>query len=236
MEKQIKDRQIIVCSGLMGAGKTQLLMQLYPDYAKGNTRLVRMDEVQEKYWGEFRKGQLLTHTERIYRNELTRNEIKNALIIDGAETVFVELPMLTRRNHQRPFVEMVRNTQSYLQAIERERSGNMEITGPEINLKVLLLYCSPETIRRRLAERQGETGINPDALDMEDFLIAARQFEFPDKTTYLPFPINTSDPTINVLEEANDFLMQGHRTTPRARSTHRQRMSEARGYLSEVLR
>lgn len=223
-----ENREVIVISGLISAGKSWLLERLVPNYPPETTALIQIDDVQQKYWGRF-DGGVLTTTERVYRNELVRNEVKTALIVDGARTVFVEAVMLTRQLHQRPFREMVNSAEDYLQAIAKERGEPK----PQVDLKVIMLYCDVDTIRQRMIDRtQGKSGlVNPDAVNIADFVNAARQYELPEPEVYRPMPINNSLGVGGlVLSEAFGFLESGT-VNP---AVYEQRMNESAQFLQEA--
>lgn len=226
-----ENRQVIVVSGLVSAGKSRLLEGLVPNYPGEKTTVITTDGVQQKYWGPFGSSPLLTPTERVYKNELAWSEVMTALIVERAQTVLFEAVMLTRDRHQRPFREMIDRSQEYLQAIARER-GELP---PRVDLNVIMLYCDVDTIRQRMiAREQGASGVvNPDAASLVDFVNGARLFELPDLKIYRAMPINNSYGTERqTLEEAKQFLRTGV-IDPKV---YGQRMLEAAQFLEQARR
>ena len=232
------DRNVNIISGITLSGKSHLLEQILslPEY-QGSV-VIRMDDIRKRYWGE-RDGQSLTPSERVYRNLLTFREIETKLIIDGASTIFVEVPMLTRLHHQQPLVKIIYEAERYVRAIEQERvymenSSVLErIT--KVNLNVVLLYCSVATADSRLKRRQNEVNTsNTDIFSLDNFLDITLQFELPDLTTYLPLPLNTSDENLEVqhqrLEEAVSYF---HGNSPDV-NIIKKRLEEAEYYLEEA--
>ena len=78
-----------------------------------------LNEVGIRYFGK----RIMTKTEKVYRNQLAREEIQRRIIVDGASQILLDMPMLTRENHQEPFVRMVEETNRYLEIIEPERAA-----------------------------------------------------------------------------------------------------------------
>ena len=84
------DRYVNVISGLPRTGKTTILESIIINPEYSSAVIVGMDEVGDFLWRErqaMRRGSTdteLTRTEKIYRNEATRNEIKKQLIVGNA--------------------------------------------------------------------------------------------------------------------------------------------------------
>lgn len=200
-------RDINIISGITGSGKSWLLERILalPQYK--NAVQVKMDEIGRRFWGD----RWITKTERVYRNELTRNEVKTLLLVQDAKTIFLEAPMLTKKLHQEPFVAMIRSAEEYLCAIEIERAEKEKRCPPEpteIRLQVVLLYCAPEIATGRIEKRDrthDTTGTN--VFSFTGFLEAATQFELPEQKTYIPLPINTgTTPEMKIIEETMNFF------------------------------
>lgn len=222
------DRCINVISGMTGSGKSWLLEKILSLPQHKTAVLVRMDEIGKRFWGD----RWITKTERVYRNELTRNEIKTLLIVYGAKTLFLEAPMLTRKNHQEPFVAMIRSAEKYLQAIETDMAEKESTPPPtltHVHLNVILLYCDLETAAARIEKRDSATdATNTNVFSFDGFLETAVQFELPESKTYIPLPINTARMReTEIVKEAVEFF-RGKYFPRRVVET---RLKEAERYL-----
>lgn len=196
------DRNILVVSGPTLSGKSWLLEQLaaLPEFQ--NATVVRMDDIRRQFWGE----RTLTSTEGVFRNELTRNEVKKQLIVDGVETVLLEMPLLTRLHHQQPLVEMVKSTQAYIQAMELEL-GCDKTALSTVHLRVALLFVDPVTAGLRLSMRNaGANTSNTDVFRLEEFLSILARYELPE--AYSPLVLDTSTGN-ELLEETVSFFRGG---------------------------
>ena len=78
---------------------------------------IQMDEIRIRYW----QDRSLTEAEKIYRNELVRQEIKIQMIPGNAERILAEIPMLTHLFHQEPMVKNTEEIRWYLNAMSNER-------------------------------------------------------------------------------------------------------------------
>lgn len=105
-------RNICVLSGLECTGKTTYLRKLMSRSEFRDAISISLDDVGVRYW----RQRVMTRTEKVYRNQLAREEIERRIIVDGVKTVLLEMVMLTRKNHQNPFVRMVAETKDYLRA------------------------------------------------------------------------------------------------------------------------
>jgi len=241
------DRYVNVISGLPRTGKTTLLENITgkPEY-KGAV-IVRMDEVGNLLWRErqaVRKGSTdteLTPTEKVYRNEATRNEIKKQLIVKNAGIVFSEMPLLTRQYHQRPLVEIVSSAEWYIQGIEKDIANRNSPPSPvnpsRVHLNVVLLYASPDIVRERVEKDKENPRSKSDAGHINIFLDAALKFEFPDCYPYLL--VDTTDESLGAdqqrIEEVIAFLM-GSISPQELASLNFERMPEAVADLEEARR
>ena len=228
------DRNVNVMSGAICVGKSRLVKELLklPEFRDAAT--VTLDQVGIRHWGR----RIMTKTEKVYRNELARNEVKEQLIVNWAEHVLVDMPMLTRANHQKPFVEMIGDAERYLRLIDPERDAlegkKITTNRPFVYLNVVLLYCDFETVKRRITVRglEAEKSDSP-AVSMEAVLDVAVQFELP--KDYVPLPIDTSDESESAEElrmrEIRGFLLE--RKFPTS-SVFRERMAQARACRDEL--
>lgn len=112
-------RNINALSGLICTGKSAYMRKLMrlPEFRDAIS--VSLDDVGIRHWGR----RIMTSTEKVYRNQLAREEVQRRIIVNGVQTVLLEMVMLTRKNHQEPFVRMVAKTEQYLHLIEPERAG-----------------------------------------------------------------------------------------------------------------
>ncbi len=200
------DRNVLVLSGLIGAGKSWYLNELRKDPKFQDASVLGKDLIKVHHFGAKRE---LVDSEHVFVNELLRNELKTKLIVDGVNNILVELVMLTRKNHQEPFVETVRDAERYIQAIEREKAllARQSLPIPSrVNLRVVLLYCGDlSELRRRIeARRQGFGGSNgTDVASLQECIAVAERFEIPDDSkTYFPMVIDTSEDNDQARETA----------------------------------
>jgi hypothetical protein len=189
------NHRIFVFSGPTLGGKSWLLERAREACLLDEASIIRMDDIRKKYW----KDKVLTSAEGVYRNELTRNELKKQLVIDRAPTVALEMPLLTRRNHQEPLVDTVKSAESYLAQIANEKGD----AHPSMTLRIILLYSSLDEARRRMMERLRRDGTNTDVFDFNWAVRIWAQYELPN--AYHPLYLNTSVGE-SALQEAWDFL------------------------------
>lgn len=225
------DRRVLVISGVTLSGKSWLLERLLrmPEYQSAT--VVRMDDVRKQWWGD----RDLTSVEGNFRNELTRITIKAKLVIEEASLLLVEMPLLTRKIHQEPVVEQIRDAERYIRAIEKEKAERKKQNPPQpasVDLRVVLLFCSPHRAYARLDKRlSGADAANTIVFDEARYLSIAARFELPDLATYIPLPIDTTDENEDrILQEAKDFF-DGR---PVELSEITQRLSVAQRYLNEA--
>jgi hypothetical protein len=182
------DRTVVIVAGPTLSGKSWLLKSIHPSLVSRGTAVVRMDDVRRLFWGE----RHLTNTEGVYRNELTRNEIKRQLVIEGARLVLAEIPLLTRAKHQSPLLEMVLSAQEYIRGIDRDRWAVGQVP-PEsvVHLRVIYLYTSLEMAQVRLSQRMGQTDAsNTNVFSIEQYLSIVNQTELPEPDLCPILPIN----------------------------------------------
>ncbi|OHB13715.1 MAG: hypothetical protein A3G05_02190 [Candidatus Zambryskibacteria bacterium RIFCSPLOWO2_12_FULL_45_14] len=206
-----------VFSGLVFSGKSffrNWVMGL-PEYK--DAVFVSADAVRNRLYGD-RSDTHITKTEHVFKNEVTRSDVKTKLIVERPPAVFLEMVMLTREAHQRPFVEMVESANLYLQTIEQEEVQRDGKPVPESSVKVdfkcVYFYCDLETVKRRVGYRQRELETcgnvtNASVFDLNGFLRGAQQIEIP-PVGYTPLYLNTSDESEGALyrqhEEVLSFL------------------------------
>ena len=146
-----------------------------------------IDEVREEIWGL--RAKALTAAEHRFKNELTRNEVKKAFVL-GAQTVLLNMVMPTERFHQRPFMEMVHDTERILTEIETDCGQPVERV--KIEIRAIWCDCDEATARRRLAERAKGNHIS-DLSDIKVWLNNKSWFEPPDGKHYPFVRLDTSD-------------------------------------------
>lgn len=184
---------INVISGLICVGKSTLLQRLKREPQFQDACFIELDKVGIRHWGHARK---LTKTEKIYRNQLAREEVQTQIIVQGKRTVFLEMVMLTHGYHQEPFVRMAEETRFYLRKILLEQAEMLgeppqESANAQVKLNVVLLHCSLATVKKRLKKRNAERSSNSPVTSLEGVLDTAIQFEMP--TSYVPLPIETDN-------------------------------------------
>lgn len=201
-----------VFSGLTYSGKSffrDWVMAL-PEFKRA--RLVAMDNTRERLWPG-RADAHITATEHVFKNETTRFEVKTMLIVEKPSALFLEMVMLTRAAHQRPFVEMIGDANRYLQIIEREEAKRDEAPAPEkpieVDFRCVYFYCDLATVRRRIEYRRREREIgnltDTGVLNLEGFYRSARQIELPED--YVPLLVNTSDETPEALTHQHGEIL-----------------------------
>lgn len=242
------DRYVNVISGLPRTGKSYLLNNIRrrPEYQ--DAEVVRMDKVGKRLYGErqaTRAGSTtteLTLTEKRFRNDETRLEMRRQLVANNAEVILMETPLLTWRYHQRPLVEIVASAQWYVRGIEREiAERNLEpYPFPSgVHLNVVLLYASPDVVRERFKKekRRKRATANSDAGHVNIFLDAALKFQFPDPEYYLPLLVDTTEESRAAqrqrVEEVLAFL-RGEIPKREVKLIYSGRLPQAVSYLKET--
>ncbi len=194
---------------------------------------VGLNEVGIRYFGK----RIMTKTEKVYRNQLAREEIQRRIIVDGASQILLDMPMLTRENHQEPFVRMVEETNRYLEIIEPERAAlenkTLDPSLCTVKLNVVLLYCSLNRVRDRIERRKRDANYADSILRMEGVLRMGSQFEMPE--AYEPLLINTTDESEEAekgrMSEILTFFLRGEKPS---QEIVRGRMLEAQAFLDEL--
>jgi len=211
----IQSRLLVgVFSGLVFSGKSffrNWVMSL-PEYK--DAVFASADAVRQRLYGD-RSDTHITKTEHVFKNEATRFEVKTRLIIERPSAVFLEMVMLTREAHQKPFVEMVESVNWYLQTIEREtteRDGQSIPDSPvKVDFRCIYFYCDLEAVKRRIGYRQQELKTvgnvsNASVFDFDGFLRGARQIEIP-PAGYTPLYLNTSDESPEALTRQRQEIL-----------------------------
>ena len=232
---------VAVFSGLTFGGKSFLrewVMGL-PEYAGAQT--LAMDPIRRQLFGD-RSDTHITKTEHVFKNEVTRFELKKKLIIERPPTVFLEMVMLTRAAHQRPFAEMMDSVNDYLRKIEQEeaqRDGRAPSTAVSVDFRCMYLYCDLEAVRRRIEyrrrdiERSGNT-TSASVFDLGGFVRGAQQIEIP-PDGYMPLYLNTSDESPGaVAQNQAEVLAFLQGKMPISDQESQRRMAEAVSILTEA--
>lgn len=139
------NHKIILFCGVAATGKSYWAEKVREALISENPAFVDLDEVRVANWG---KEHVLTDVEHLLKNEIARLEVKKELIIKRAKLIIFVATMLTENDHQKPFVEMVRETENLLEKI----SGSREM----IDIRAIWFDCDKETAEKRIKER----GIN----------------------------------------------------------------------------
>ena len=105
-----------IFSGITFSGKSFFMRKFLQLQKFPNAFRVSMDEIRVRFWGDRSSSE----AEKIYRNELVRQEIKTKLIIERAPQVLVEAPMLTNKFHQLPMVKAMDEATWYLQKMDKK--------------------------------------------------------------------------------------------------------------------
>lgn len=201
-------RKLILVCGLSATGKSRWCgYVLHLLYSRGeNPKFFDIDEVREQTWGE--RARSLTAAEHRFKNEVTCFEVKKAFIL-GAEVVLLNMVMPTKRLHQQPFMEMVRDTERILNEIRVDRGQEIEPVKVKIDVRAIWCDCNEETARRRLAERAKGTHVS-DLNDIKVWLDNKSWFEPPDEENYPYIWIDTSHESVAAeqirVEQVSQFL------------------------------
>lgn len=175
MERMVAvDKDINVVSGHMGGGKTMWFKFLtgLPENQGPDTLAFTRDDLVVKYFGKRAEGtspednsqarllaiyNKMTNQERLYIDEILRVDTERAIIVEDKKRVIFDAGMSSRELHQKPFKAMVEKVQALIGVIDTERAAKQGLLPPDpaskINLRVVILYCDFETVRRRMAER-----------------------------------------------------------------------------------
>ncbi|OGN02472.1 MAG: hypothetical protein A2655_01985 [Candidatus Yanofskybacteria bacterium RIFCSPHIGHO2_01_FULL_43_42] len=189
-------KKLILVCGLGTTGKSYWSNIIMALLAPSNPVLIDLDEVRNRYWGD--RALTLSDEEHIYKNKLTRQEVQRAFIVDRANVVIVNMTMLTKEGHQKPFMQMIQETEEILIRIEVESAlKNLRIVPAvvtPINVRALWMDCDLEATRRRLQARQSSHSVvASDVLDIKVFEHGRKRFEPPDGEYYPYLRVDTSD-------------------------------------------
>ena len=158
----VQKRTLVVVCGLPTTGKTTVTQALKKHFVGDQYRFVAMDEVREETWGSKKS---LTDTEHVYKNRVTEREAQNAFIVHEATCVFYDAVMLTREQHQKPLVAMVKDTEDWLSEIQQDKLGTP--IDVQVRIRCVWLTCPAEVIKQRLEQRfvdpSGAHSVNMDA-------------------------------------------------------------------------
>lgn len=233
-----------VFSGLVFSGKSffrNWVMSL-PEYK--DEVFVSADAVRGRLYRD-RSDTHITKTEHVFKNEVTRFEVKTRLIVKRPPAVFLEMVMLTREAHQRPFVDMVESVNWYLQTIEEEeakRDGQPVLESPvRVDFRCIYFYSDLEAVKRRIGYRKRELETmgnisNASVFDFDGFLRGAQQIEIP-PTGYVPLYLNTSDESEEALNRQRQEVLSFLRgEMPITEKELERRAVEAVGFLDHARR
>ena len=220
------NRSVVVLAGLNYVGKTwhQSVVLGLPEMT--GAKVVSMDAIRaDLYPG--RADTHITKTEHLFKNEEMRRAIVRELVL-GTPTVLVDTVMLTRANHQRPFVEMVHHALWYVTEIEREafeRDGSKFIEACEVNLRTIVFFCSLERLRDRIARNSIARKVSGTLVfDLVAMRGAVEAYEYP--SLYKPLYLDTSDESQSAhdirVSEIQMFLARG--ILPENNSNRRKKM------------
>lgn len=221
---QTNNITVCVISGLTFSGKSFLSNWLITQPEFKDVCQVAMDDVRQQVWG----NKSLTCTEHVFKNELTRNIVKAKIIVERPRMIFLEMVMLTREYHQKPFLEMVQSASRYADRIQNEK-GEGKV---DIKFRCVLLYCDLETVSRRIQYRLKGNATGADVFDLQGYLDDAEEFELP--CDYAPLPINTSDESAESVKKIRDEViafLQGQMSI--SDGEYHRRMQEAADILTE---
>ena len=187
-----------IFSGTIFGGKSTTLEYIHglPQYL--NTDIIKMDEIRLNV---FNSNRPLLKTEHVFKNEATRFELKKKIISERPRIIFSEMVMLTRKDHQKPLVDMVIDTKRYLQCIHDEERVPMNNTlkPSDLDLRVILFFCDTDAVVRRIQYRnnnikeEGRGGLF--RITWEQWVDHMQEFEIP--VDYEPLLIDTSDESLN---------------------------------------
>ena len=176
--------------------------------------VIRMDDVRVQLYGD-RSDTHVTKSEHLFKNEKTRNLILEELIL-GAELVLTEASLLTEEGHQKPYLEMLKRAENYVQTIEQEyaKRDNARVPDPlsAVFGRVILFHASLAATERRIecssADRRES---NAAVFDLQGLYGAVSVLEYP--KLYQPLVVDTSDEFgtayTRQVEEIQDFVFRG---------------------------
>lgn len=227
--EQTNNITVCVISGLTLSGKSFLRNWLVAQPEFKDAHQLAMDDIRRQVW----KDKDLTCIEHIFKNELTRNALKTKIVIERPRVTILEMVMLTREYHQKPFLEILQSARWYVENIQKEKGENKA----DIGFRCVLLYCDLETVRRRiqyrLKERDNTTGA--DVFDLRGYLDDAGEFELP--VDYIPLPINTSDESFDSVKRIHEEVISFLRgQMPISDEEFKRRTKEASDILAEAKR
>lgn len=153
-----------------------------------NIIVVDLDQVRIQNWGNHK----LSDAEHLFKNKLALIEVQKAFVVQKAETVILNMTMLTQKKHQVPFIKMLQETQEILGKIKNGTASNP--TKYSIEILALWMDCNFAATKRRIRARQinlGDTVSN--VVDVAVFERDKARFEPPDGNLYPYIRVNTSN-------------------------------------------
>jgi len=181
----VQERTLVVICGLPTTGKTTVTQALKEYFIGDKYRFVAMDEVRKETWGSKKS---LTDTEHVYKNRVTERTAQNAFIVHEARGVFYDAVMLTREQHQKPLVAMVKDTEDWLSEIQQDKlSIPIDVY---IRIKCVWLTCPAEVIKQRLEARfHDPNGLH--SVDMDAWYALQNRFDPITEFPYRQFDTST---------------------------------------------
>lgn len=184
------DSSINVCviSGMTFSGKSHLLEWLLaqPDFK--NSPIIEMDKIRVAAFGE----QQLCRTEHRYKNELTRQAIKNRAVIHRDQFIFSEMGMLSHDYHQQPLADTISDANRYLKMICEENGLEPILVGLRVVLVFAHLPTVQKRVERRLLEIKETHELCMDVFDLTSYADEASQIDFP-IIAYRPLLLDTTN-------------------------------------------
>ena len=242
-----------VFSGHIGSGKTWTMNRILEQPVFAGAHVVSLDSVRAKLWGHLLPVRIdentpaeerdaaygvmhraLTPTMRTYANQIVREEVQRAILVRGVRTIFLDMLMRTHTLHLKPFVDMVDQTDRYLQADAHDHKKDPAhgYAPPFVDLRVVYLFSDLATAKRRIIERSRRRNPKQSARDaLIPFWETVAQMDFP--IAYQPLCIDTSDESKSAVDERHEiitwFLRGALHTTP-----HHPSIKKAKACLKEM--
>ncbi len=179
---------VCVISGLTFSGKSRMLKWLLEQPTLNDSPLIEMDKIRIASFGE----RQLCRTEHRYKNELTRQAIKNRAVIHRDPFIFSEMGMLSHEFHQQPLTDIILNANKYLKLICEERG----LAPIQVGLRVILVFAHLPTVQKRVERRLREIKeareLGVDVFNLTGYADETSQVDFP-ITAYTPLLLDTTD-------------------------------------------
>ncbi|MDP3794818.1 MAG: hypothetical protein Q8R13_02715 [bacterium] len=227
MESQrLPSREITVAliTGLVGVGKSAVVETLgrFPEFQGDYALITSLDEIRRQYWGPLleampanetgrsrRLYDVMSEEERIFSNKLLRDTIQHAILFKGKTLVVADALMLTRKDHQEPFLAMLTETEALVRSGEAKRAGLAGILPPDppssIAFRPVLLFADFAAHARRIRRRS----TRPPDEALIPFFETTAQYEFPEVYTPLTLENSGDDPNLwrELIESARRYIL-----------------------------